>query len=95
MTLSILYYNCFYFFLLNCCTIEKNISNSLCLNHLYLFDEIDSELNIFDNVYGVADTRLVDKCYDNKSVVQNVTISDSNIDLLHYNIRSLLPKLDL
>ena len=59
-----------------------------------VFDEIDAELNHFDNVYGVADTRIVDKYYDNQSFVQNVTISDTDIALLHYNIRSLLPKLD-
>ena len=58
-----------------------------------ILDDIDADLNHFNDLYDLSSTGVFDKYYDYDTFPQDINILTDFV-IMHFNIRSLLPKLD-
>ena len=59
-----------------------------------LLDILDPETNHFREMFDTHSTGIIDKYYSPDEFSRDVSISNTDVSILHYNIRSLLPKID-
>ena len=59
-----------------------------------VFDDIDAEINHFNSLYDLPNLGTLNRYYSNESFKRHVEVNSPDLSVLHYNIRSLYPKLD-
>ena len=59
-----------------------------------VFDDIDAEINHFNSLYDLPNLGTLNRYYSNESFKRHVEVNSPDLSVMHYNIRSLYPKLD-